>query len=51
MTDTANFDNKLILDPRFFDEEATRYTGLYEVADMYDNLKKNYYVESKSKAM
>ena len=51
MTATANFDNKLILDPRFFDEEATRYTGLYEVADMYDNLKKNYYVESKSKAM
>ena len=35
---------KLIDEDRFDDIKD-------EVADMYDNLKKNYYVESKSKAM
>ena len=40
---TNDFDSKLILDSRFFDEKANKYIGLFEVADYYDNLRLDYY--------
>ena len=40
---TNDFDNRLILDPRFFDEKANDYMGLYDVANYYDNLRASYY--------
>lgn len=51
-TSINNFDSKLVLDPRFFDDKANQYMGLYEVADMYDNLKNTYHInEEKSRVM
>lgn len=48
-----HFDSKLILDPRFFEERANQYVGLYEVADTYDNIRNDYFLSDldRSKAM
>lgn len=44
-----DFDGKLVLDSRFFDDKANRYIGLFEVADYYDNLRLNYYTNYEQK--
>lgn len=46
---TNDFDSKLVLDSRFFDENANKYIGLFEVADYYDNLRLDYYNTYESK--
>ena len=46
---TNDFDNKLVLDTRFFDDKANRYMGLFDVADYYDNLRLAYYTNYEQK--